>query len=163
MASGVASIQSQITFLYYDDLRQAEEFYGQVMGFELVEDQRWAKIYRVSGNVFVGVVAGEKGFRRPQSYNAVLLTLVASDVPQSYNAVLLTLVASDVDAWYDRLLKAGVKLLTDVQDKEDIQIRCFFFEDPGGYALEVQQFLRPDLVEIFHGTRCDCPEPGGEC
>ncbi|HUW12602.1 MAG TPA: VOC family protein, partial [Anaerolineae bacterium] len=112
MAPGLASVQSQITFLYYDDLRQAEEFYGQVMGFELVEDQRWAKIYRVSSNGFVGIVAGEKGFRRPQSYNAVLLTLVSSDV----------------DAWYDHLQEAGVKLLTDVQEKEDIQIRCFFFE-----------------------------------
>ena len=149
MASDLAGIQSQITFLYYDDLWKAEEFYGQVMGFELVEDQRWAKIYRVSGSGFVGIVAGEKGFRRPQPYNAVLLTLVASDV----------------DVWYEHLQKAGIKLLTTVQDKEDIQIRCFFFEDPGGYALEVQQFLRPDLVEVFHSptTRCECQEPGAEC
>ncbi|HUW12062.1 MAG TPA: hypothetical protein VM537_20210, partial [Anaerolineae bacterium] len=75
MASDLAGIDSQITFLYYDDLRQAQECYGQVMGFDLVEDQCWAKIYRVSGNSFVGIVAGEKGFRRPQPYNAVLLTL----------------------------------------------------------------------------------------
>jgi len=147
MASDLVGIDSQITFLYYDDLRQAQECYGQVMGFDLVEDQCWAKIYRVSGNSFVGIVAGEKGFRRPQPYNAVLLTLVSSDV----------------DAWYGRLQEAGVKLLTDVQDKQDIRIRCFFFEDPGGYALEVQQFLRPDLVEIFHGRRSECSEPGGEC
>jgi len=137
MASDLAGIDSQITFLYYDDLRQAQECYGQVMGFDLVEDQCWAKIYRVSGNSFVGIVAGEKGFRRPQPYNAVLLTLVTSDV----------------DGWYDHLQKAGVKLLTTVQCREDIQIRCFFLEDPGGYALEVQQFLRPDLLETFHKTR----------
>jgi len=134
MAPRPIGVQSQITFLYYDDLEIAAKFYGEVMGFELVEDQRWAKIYRVSGNAFVGIVAGEKGFRRPQPYNAVLLTLLANDV----------------DAWYDHLEKAGVKLLTGVQNKEDIQIRCFFFEDPGGYALEVQQFLRSDLVEVFH-------------
>jgi predicted enzyme related to lactoylglutathione lyase len=127
-------VQSQITFLYYDDLATAAQFYEEVMEFDLVEDQRWAKIYRVSGDGFVGIVAGEKGFRRPQPYNAVLLTLVADDV----------------DGWYDRLAKAGVKLLTDVQTKEDIQVRCFFFEDPGGYALEVQQFLRPELVKVFH-------------
>jgi len=137
MACDGVSVQSQITFHYYENLQEAAEFYGQVMGFELVEDQQWAKIYRVSGNAFMGIVAGEKGFRRPQHYNAVLLTLVADDV----------------DGWYERLREAGAKLLTETQDKEDIQVRCFFFEDPGGYALEVQQFLRPDLVEVFHAPR----------
>jgi predicted enzyme related to lactoylglutathione lyase len=134
MAHRPITVQSQITFQYYDDLAIAAQFYGEVLGFELVEDQRWAKIYRVSGDGFVGIVDGEKGFRRPQPTNAVLLTLVADDV----------------DAWYDHLAKAGVRLLTDIRNKEDIQIRCFFFEDPGGYALEVQQFLRSDLVEVFH-------------
>ena len=137
MGSHSLEVQSQITFLYYDDLDAASVFYGDVMGFELVEDQRWAKIYRVSDSAFVGIVAGDRGFRKAQEYNAVLLTLVSDDV----------------NAWYEHLEKAGVTLLSEIQEKMDVDIRCFFFEDPGGYALEVQQFLRADLVEVFHGSR----------
>lgn len=137
MGSHSLEVQSQITFLYYDDLDAASVFYGDVMGFKLVEDQRWAKIYRVSDSAFVGIVAGDRGFRKAQEYNAVLLTLVSDDV----------------NAWYEHLEKAGVTLLSEIQEKMDVDIRCFFFEDPGGYALEVQQFLRADLVEVFHGSR----------
>lgn len=128
------SVQSQITFLYYQDLQAATLFYGDIVGLEMVEDQAWARIYRVSGNAFLGIVAGEKGFHRPQERSAVLVTLVVDDVP----------------GWYERLKSQGVKLLSDLEHREEIQIRCFFFEDPGGYTLEVQQFLKPNLTGIFH-------------
>jgi predicted enzyme related to lactoylglutathione lyase len=134
MAPKPIAAQSQITFLYYRDLETAARFYEQTMRFELVEDQQWAKIYRVAGTAFVGIVAGDKGFRRPQEYNAVLLTILVNDVY----------------SWYAYLQELGGKFLTEVQDKPDIQVRCFFIEDPGGYAIEIQQFLRPDLVKIFH-------------
>lgn len=128
-------IHAQITFLYYRDLDSAATFYEEVMGLHLVEDQKWAKIYRVAGNAFVGIVAGERGFHRPQARNAILLTLVVDDVP----------------GWYGHLAGHGVRMLSPVQHRPEIQIRCFFLEDPGGYTLEIQQFLRPDLDAIFHG------------
>ncbi len=131
-----ARTQSLITFLYYHDLEAAARFYEQVMGLELVEDQRWAKIFRVNGAAFIGVVAGDKGFRRPQEVNAVCLTFAVDDV----------------DAWYTYLKGQGVKFLTELQDKPDIQVRCFFIEDPGGYALEIQRFLKPGLANIFHAS-----------
>jgi catechol 2,3-dioxygenase-like lactoylglutathione lyase family enzyme len=131
-----ADIQSQITFLYYRDLEPAASFYGDIMGFELVEDQQWAKIYRVSGNAFLGIVAGEKGFHQAQGQNAVLVTLVVDDV----------------QGWYDYLENQGVKMLTELQHREEIQIECFFFEDPGGYTLEIQKFLKPELAQVFHSN-----------
>lgn len=127
-------IQSQITFLYYPEIEPIASFYQDTMGFELVEDQQWAKIYRLGGNGFLGIVAGDKGFCQPQEQNAVLVTLVVDDVP----------------GWYNYLKDRGVTLLTGLQHREDIQIRCFFFQDPGGYSFEVQQFLKPDLAAIFH-------------
>jgi catechol-2,3-dioxygenase len=127
-------VQSQITFFYYHDLTTAARFYEDVMGFQPVEDQGFARIYRVGGTAFMGIVAGERGFRKPQSYNACLLTLLVDNVEQ----------------WYEHLKAKGARLLTEIQDKREIQVRCFFLEDPAGYAIEVQQFLRPDLVEIFH-------------
>ena len=127
-------VQSQITFLYYHDLQAAASFYGDVLRLELVDDQAWARIYRIASHAFLGIVAGEKGFHRPQDKNAVLVTLVVDDVP----------------GWYEYLKSRGVKLLGESQYRAEIQIRCFFLEDPGGYTLEIQQFLRPDLVTVFH-------------
>ena len=127
------SIQSQITFLYYDELAPIARFYEQVMGFEPVEDQEWARIYRVGG-AFLGIVAGDKGHHRAQEKSAVLVTLVVDDVA----------------GWHGHLKAHGVQTLTEVQDREDIQIRCFFFDDPGGYSLEIQQFLRPASAAVFH-------------
>jgi len=127
-------VQSQITFLYYRDLQPVHKFYQEIMGFELVEDQGWAKIYRVSGNAYLGIVDEERGFHKAQEKSAVLITLAVDDVFW----------------WYDCLKRKDVKILTDLWEVEDIQVRGFFLEDPGGYAIEVQQFLKPDVARIFH-------------
>lgn len=127
-------VDSQITFLYYADLEPAARFYGQVLGLPQVADQGWAKIYQVGPGAFVGIVSGERGFHRPQPRNAVLLTLVVDDV----------------QAWYQALQAAGVRILREPARHEDIGVECFFFEDPGGYALEAQRFLKPEDVQVFH-------------
>jgi len=126
--------QSQITFLYYPELDPIAAFYENVLGFERVEDQGWAKIYRTSASGFIGIVAGERGFRQPNPDSAVLCTLVVDDVP----------------GWYAHLQQHNVNILRKPQIYDDIQVHCFFFADPGGYAFEVQQFLNPELAEIFH-------------
>ena len=128
-------VQSQITFLYYRDLEPIEKFYQEIMGLELVEDQGWAKIYRVSGQAFLGIVDEKRGFHNAQEKNAVLVTLAVADVFW----------------WYDYLNRKGVKMLTEIREPEGIQVRCFFLEDPGGYAIEIEQFLKPEAARIFHG------------
>jgi catechol 2,3-dioxygenase-like lactoylglutathione lyase family enzyme len=128
------NIQSQITFLYYHEIEPIASFYEDVLGLELVEDQGWARIYRSSGNAFLGLVAGDRGFHKPQEKNAVLVTLAVADVPR----------------WYRYLQDQGVKLLTEIIHSEEIQVQCFFFEDPGGYTYEVEQFLKPELSQVFH-------------
>jgi predicted enzyme related to lactoylglutathione lyase len=127
-------VESQITFLYYRHLQPVSKFYQEIMGFELVEDQGWAKIYRVSGNAYLGIVDEERGFHKAQEKSAVLITLVVNDVV----------------GWYNYLKGKGVKILTELREVEDIQVRGFFLEDPGGYTIEVQQFLKPDVARIFH-------------
>lgn len=127
------AVSSQITFLYYHSLEAPQRFYGETLGLELVEDQNWAKIYRVAGSAFVGIVTGDDAFKQPQVENAVLLTLVVDDL----------------DAWYAHLKDADVHFLTDIREMEGIQVRAFFVQDPGGYAVEVQQFLNPDVAELF--------------
>jgi len=122
-----------ITFLYYDALDDPANFYGNKLGLELVDDQQWAKIYRIRGNAYLGIVDGSRGFHHPQNSNAVLLTLVVHDV----------------DAWHDKFVSQGVPILREIQTHDDIQVRCFFAEDPGGYAIEIQTFLNPSVAEAF--------------
>ena len=126
-------ISAGITFFYHKDIEPAVRFYEEIMGFQLVSDQGWAKIFRIAGNSYMGVVAGKEGFYQPQEKNAVLLTVVVDNVQE----------------WYERLCKTETTLLTELQEKPDIQVRCFFIQDPAGYAIEIQQFLDPEIAKEF--------------
>ena len=122
---------SLISFLYYENLAPIAEFYEEVMGFELVRDQGIAKIYRVNQAAYFGIVDGTKGHLKTQ--------------PQS--AVLTTIVSDDVAGWHAYLADKGVAALTEIQHGNDCL--SFFFEDPGGYALEVQSFHDPEIHKQF--------------
>ena len=122
-----------ITFFYYDNLKAATEFYENILNLELIDDQGWARIYRIHGDAYLGIVEGERGFCRAQERNAVLLTLVVRDV----------------EAWYARLVDRGIRILREIETHEDIQVRCFFVQDPGDYPIEIQTFLKPAIAEAF--------------
>lgn len=128
------SIASQITFLYYEDLAAARQFYEDILGLELVEDQGWAKIYRVNGTAFVGLVDEAHGSLKAQPENAVMLTFVVEDVL----------------GWYNYLREKEVKILREYGRSDSIQIEYFFAEDPGGYVLEFERFLNPELTAVFN-------------
>ena len=128
-----ASLSSQITFLYFDDLNSAAPFFEDVLKLEIVEEQEAAKIYRIAGGAFIGIVDGAKGHWRAQEQSAVLITLVVDDVK----------------TWYDYLKIKGLKMLTGIQKPEIAPVECFFFEGPGGYHFEVQRFLDPETAASF--------------
>jgi catechol 2,3-dioxygenase-like lactoylglutathione lyase family enzyme len=54
-------IQASVTWLYYKDMLPAQEFVEQQLGLKLSADQGWAKIYRLSGNSYLGLVDGLRG------------------------------------------------------------------------------------------------------
>jgi len=120
-----------ITFFYYEDLLQAATFYEEVLGFELVLDQRMARIYRIAGRSYFGIVDGNLGHLRHQPTSAVLLTIVDEDVA----------------GWHARLKAKGVAKLTEIL--RGTYCEHFFFEDPAGYAIEVQRFHNPDVAKLF--------------
>jgi predicted enzyme related to lactoylglutathione lyase len=122
---------SQITFLYYEDLIPASHFYENVLKLEIVQDQKMAKIYRIGRDAYLGIVDGNKGFLKAQPHSAVLVTLIVDDV----------------EAWYSRLVAQGVKILQ--PPKKGKFAESVFFEDPGGYALEIQRFLDDDTQKEF--------------
>jgi catechol 2,3-dioxygenase-like lactoylglutathione lyase family enzyme len=127
------TVASQITFFYYRDLEPIAHFYEEIMGFERVEDQGWAKIYRVNGRAFMGIVDEQRGFHRVQERNAVLLTLVVDDVW----------------AWYNHLKSQGFEVPKEPVISDEVKVEYFFFRDPGGYVIEIQRFLKSELVEPF--------------
>ncbi len=120
-----------ITFFYYEDLAPIAHFYEEVLGFDLVLDQGMARIYRIAGRSFFGIVDGNRGHLRHQPRSAALLTIVAEDVP----------------GWHARLKVAGVPNLGELQRGRYCE--HFFFEDPAGYAIEVQRFHQPEVAALF--------------
>lgn len=120
-----------ITFFYYDDLARVIPFYEQTMQFELVLDQGLARIYRIAGNSYFGMVDGNRGHLKHQEKSAVLLTIVSQDVAQ----------------WHARLAELQVDKLSEIQTGRFCE--HFFFEDPAGYAIEIQRFHQPDVASLF--------------
>ena len=128
-----SEIQSQITFLYYNDLNKAADFFENILKFQLCDDQGAAKIYRVSKKAFIGIVDEKSGHCRAQETSAVLITLVTEDV----------------EGWYNYLKKQGVKITSPIREPESFPVKCFFFEDPEGYQFEIQKFLIPETAKLF--------------
>jgi predicted enzyme related to lactoylglutathione lyase len=125
---------SQITLLYFRNIEKAYHFYEDVLGLKLKIDQGYGRIYKVSGNAFLGVMDEKRGFLQSGQGKSVMISLITDDV----------------DQWYQTLEKKGVKLLSKPLTKEDISIRSFLFEDPEGYILEIQKFLDQDRQLKLH-------------
>lgn len=129
-------LRSQISFLYYKDLSAAVDFYENVMGLEVADDQGTCKIYQVDGAAFLGVVDERHGHcSAPVAEKSSLVTFVADE--------------DEVEEWYRFLKSRNVKMTSDCMHKKDIGIKAFFFEDPAGYPLEIQAFLKPELAKRF--------------
>ncbi|AFW00714.1 bleomycin resistance protein [Gluconobacter oxydans] len=120
-----------ITFFYYEDIHELSSFYEDILKFELVLDQGIARIYRVGPESYFGIVDGTRGHLTHQERNAVLLTIVTDSV----------------EDWHQRLQKAGVPHLSPIQRGRFCE--HFFFEDPKGYAIEIQRFHDPDVAALF--------------
>ena len=127
-------IPSNIIFLYYNDLAPAIHFYEDIMGLTLVEDQTWAKIFRITDGSFIGIVDGTRGHHPARQDNSVTL---------SFNV-------ADVQAWYDHFVENGVPITIPPQFHESIQVEGFFAKDPGGYTVEIQRFAKLELASVFH-------------
>lgn len=119
------SIDGLITFTYYDDLEKAEKFYGEIMGFELVIDVDFAKVYKVADNAHIGIVGGKKGSIKP-----------TEDKP-----VMLTVVVNDIDAWYIYLKERNVDIFQPPETSSYLNMKTLLMKDPEGYVIEILEFL----------------------
>ena len=128
---GEYEVKGLIPWLYYRDLPRAIRFYEDVMGFEMVVDQGWSKIYRIREGAYIGLVDGEKGYHK------------ASDT----KPVIVCLNVRNADAWYEMLKGKGVEIEEKPQESERLKIKVFMFKDPEGYVIEIQESL-PGALSI---------------
>lgn len=120
------TIDEQVVMLYYKNLAAADRFYGGTLGLEKTLDEDWVKFYRTSATSTIGLVAEGEG-----AWHQV----------QDRNAVMISIVTSEVDAWYQLLRKRDeVKFLKEIGDGS--MVRSFLLEDPGGYTVEFFEWTR---------------------
>ena len=125
---------TSITFLTYEDMKAGDHFYREVLGLPLIEDQGWAKVYRIHGAANVGIVECRRGpVEKPAG-----------------SGTLFSIAVKDVDAWYEQLKdEPSIEILGPPIMVLDIPVYSFFLKDPAGYRVEIQAFTDPETVERF--------------
>jgi predicted enzyme related to lactoylglutathione lyase len=125
-SAAVPRFAEQIVFLYYSDLRVAEEFFGKALGLEKTMDRDWVKIYRTIGGSSIGAVKEGRGFHKPSPSKPVMISWAVEDL----------------EPWYERVVKAGIKVLKEPQVSTDPPAKTFLVADPTGYTFEFLQWVR---------------------
>jgi catechol 2,3-dioxygenase-like lactoylglutathione lyase family enzyme len=122
----MTGFDAQITFCYTRDLAMTSRFYEEILGLERVLEQSGCRIYRVTGQAFLGCC--ERPERAPAG---------------EANEVILTLVTEDVDGWHRRLVEHGVPVEKAPAANPQYLIYHCFVRDPNGYLVEIQRFEDP--------------------
>lgn len=125
-SAAAPALSEQIVFLYYSDLRVAEDFFGKVLGLEKTMDKEWVKIYRTIGGSSIGAVKEGRGFHKTSPSKPVMITWVVDDL----------------QPWYERVVKSGVKVLKAPQVATDPPAKSFLVADPTGYTFEFLEWVR---------------------
>lgn len=116
--------KATVIWFYYKDMEGIQRFYEEVMGFDLIADQGWAKIYRVGPTGYFGLVDETRGMH---SYT-------------EDKGVTMSFLTADIDGWFDYLAGRG-----DVEMRHEAVVneepyRAFVAYDPEGYYLEWDVF-----------------------
>jgi len=115
-----------ITFIYVSELDRSRKFYEEILMFPLRLDQGTCRIVETNqeGGGLLGYCARNKK------------TEPAGDL-------IITLVTSSVNEWYAYLTECGVEVPEPPSYNQKYKIYHFFFYDPDGYKLEIQEFRDP--------------------
>ena len=114
---------SQIVFIYVEDLERSAKFYGETLELPLSLDQGGCRVYQTAEKSHIGICTHRK--------------------PEARDGAIITLVVDDVDGWFEKLKSRNVDLQSRPVFNEKYLIYHFFFHDPDGYLLEIQRFENP--------------------
>ena len=115
----------QITWVYTQDLDGTCQFYAESLGLEQVLDQGACRIFRSTGDSFIGICNVRPGRE------------------MNPNGVVISFVTNDVDGWYQRLLARGVTFDAPPELSNAFNVYSCFARDPNGYRIEFQRFVDP--------------------
>jgi catechol 2,3-dioxygenase-like lactoylglutathione lyase family enzyme len=116
--------QANNAFFYYADVDRATDFYREVMGFQLVADYGFARMFQIATSSFLTLVDATKGMH-------------TADEPKT---VTLALVTDDVAGWYEYAQAQGIPIHRDYTPDALKGHEGFVMLDPEGYFLEVERF-----------------------
>jgi catechol 2,3-dioxygenase-like lactoylglutathione lyase family enzyme len=124
------SMHSTITWLYYKDILAMQNFYQDVCGLEMVADQGWTKIFKVSDTGFLAIVDEKRGMH---SYT-------------EKKAVNVGFIIEDLEGWFEY---ARENKLFDLFEDElgegpETRYKAFVGFCPEGYFLEFDHFYPHD-------------------
>lgn len=121
-------LEGTLTLFYYDDLKKAFDFYNDIIGFDLVADFGYVKIFRVIEGALLGLVDGQLG----------------SHITSPSKPVRLVVMVKDIDGWFKKVKAGDVKTFEDEPfTGKKMNLKGFTFKDPEGYTVEMVQYLTP--------------------
>ncbi len=120
------SFESLITFIYVSDMNASMIFYEDVMGFSLRLDQGTCRIVETD-----------------QQGGGLLGYCVRDHKTVSVDNFIITLVTTSVDEWHEYLVGCGIDILNPPTYNPRYKIYHFFFTDPDGNKIEIQEFRDP--------------------
>lgn len=127
-------LTSNITFLYFNDLAKAKEFFSETLGLPMAYDPGWACVYRLRDKSFLGAVDNASGSIQVDSTSSVLVSLTVSNLHEVHAALQGA---------------KGVDGLSPIKQVKDMALESFFFTGPEGYHFEVEQFTSGELRQLF--------------
>lgn len=129
----IMDLSSQVTFLYFEELDKARVFFEEVLELEKVFDPKWACIWRIGKDSFIGGVDVKEG----------------SIEVENRGGVLISFTVRNIEEVYEKLKVRDLEDITEIKFFEDIKLKSFLFTGPDGYKFEVQEFTTEDLRELF--------------
>ncbi len=134
--------KATIVWFYYKDMENIQNFYENILGFDLIVDQGWAKIYPMGGTGFFGPVDEQRGMHRFTEMKAVTLSILTDNI----------------EGWFNYMKShPQIKIRSDHLSEEGNtgnKVRTFVAYDPEGYYLEWDVFADvPDNKALLEAIR----------
>ncbi len=126
--------KATVVWFYYKDMPAIQAFYENVMGFDLIVDQGWTKIYRISPSGYMGLVDEQRGMHNFTEKKAVTMSFWTENI----------------DSWYAYVSGNDSFEMRSEKVEETDRYRAFVAYDPEGYYLEWNVFKDAPDNEALH-------------
>ncbi len=125
--------KSTVVWFYYTDMPGIQRFYEEVMGFDLIADQGWTKIYRIGPTGYFGLVDETRGMHNFTEDKGVTLSFITADI----------------DGWFEYLDGRDDVEMRHEAVQVDERYRAFVAYDLEGYYLEWDVFTDAAVNEAL--------------